>query len=322
MENRSNHILVGSVVLILLAVTLGFIVWIAGFSGGTDKRYDIFFKQSVDGLAKGSGVTFAGVPVGKVEEIVLLPDSPEFVRVRVSVQPDVPILQGTTATIAGVGFTGVSQINLDGAVKGAPPIACPATEQSAECPHGVPVIPTKPGALGELLNSAPQLLERLSTLTERLTEVLSDENQRSITGILGNIDRLSGALADRGPEIAATLAETRIAIQQAGQAAEKIGALAQTTNGVMADDVKPAMANLNKAIASAQQSMTTLNTVLEEARPGVRNLTTRTLPEVSQLVRDLTEMAEALTAVAGRLDRGGAGAVLGGSKLPDYEPGK
>jgi phospholipid/cholesterol/gamma-HCH transport system substrate-binding protein len=313
MENRSNHVLVGGVVLGLLVVTLVFIVWLAGFGSTSDREFDIFFKQSVEGLAKGSAVTFAGVPVGKVQEIVLLPENPDFVRVRIAVKEEVPILQGTTATIAGVGFTGVSQINLDGAMKGAPPIDEPG-------PAGRPVIPTKPGALGELLSSAPKLLERLTTLTERLTELLSDDNQKSITGILANVDRLSGALADRGPEIAATLAETRIAIRQAGDAAQKIGDLAATTNGVMSEDVKPAMANFNKAVTSAQHSLETLDGVLADARPGVKALSTQTVPEVSQLVSDLTDMSHALTAVANRLDKGGAGAVLGGGKLPEYKP--
>lgn len=313
MENRSNHILVGGVVLAMTVVTLIFIVWLSGFSNKSGREYDIFFKQSVEGLAKGSSVTFAGVPVGNVEDIVLIPQNPEFVRVRIAVKDQVPILQGTTATIASVGFTGVSQINLDGAMKGAPPIEEPG-------PEGVPVIPTKPGALGELLSSAPKLLERLTVLSERLTELLSDKNQQSITGILANVDRLSGALADRGPEIAATLAETRIAVRQAGDAAQKLGVLADTTNGVMSQDVKPAMQNLNKAITSAQHSMDTLDQVLTEAKPGVKSFSTQTIPEVSQLVSDLTEMSRALTAVANRLNQGGAGAVLGGGKLPEYKP--
>jgi phospholipid/cholesterol/gamma-HCH transport system substrate-binding protein len=313
MENRSNHILVGGVVLALTIVTLVFIVWLSGFSNKSGRQYDIFFKQSVDGLAKGSSVSFSGVPIGNVDDIVLIPENPEFVRVRIAVKDNVPILQGTTATIASVGFTGVSQINLDGAMKGAPPIEEPG-------PEGVPVIPTKPGALGELLNSAPKLLERITTLSERLTELLSDKNQQSITGILANVDKLSKALADRGPEIAATLAETRVAVKQAGDAAQKLGTLADTTNGVMTQDIKPAMQNLNKAVASAQKSMDTLDQVLTDAKPGVKSFSTQTIPEVSQLVSDLTEMSRALTAVANRLNSGGAGAVLGGGKLPEYKP--
>ena len=313
METRSNNVLVGGVVLALLAITIGFIIWVMNVSGGNDQKYDIFFKSSVGGLAKGSVVTFAGVPSGKVTDIKLMPDSPEFVRVRISVDEDTPILQGTSATIAGVGFTGVSQINLDGAMKGTAPLTEPG-------PFGVPVIPTKPGALGELLSSAPQLLERLTTLTERLSAMLSDDNQKSITGILANVNRLSSSLADRGPEIADTLAQTRLAVQQAAAAAEQIGKLAGTTNDMLTRDGRPLVADLRKAVASAQHSMETLDAVLTEAKPGLKGLSSQTLPEVNQLVRDLSTMAEALTNVAGRLDSGGAGGVIGGRRLPDYKP--
>ncbi len=311
METRSNQVLVGGVVLALLVATLGFILWIAQISGGDRQRYDIFFK-AVDGLAKGSSVTFAGVPSGKVEDIHLMPDSPEFVRVRISVDDQVPVLQGTTATIAGVGFTGVSQINLDGAIKGTPPIADPG-------PFGVPVIPTKPGALGELLSSAPQLLEKLTKLTERLTELLSDRNQTSIAGILANVQRLSGALAERGPEISASLAQLRVTLQQAGDAADQIAKRAGTTNAMMSRDGRPLIADLRRTVASAQHTMANLDAAVTDARPGLKALSTQTVPEISQLIRDLTEMSQALSAVAGRLDSGGAGGVLGGRKLPDYK---
>jgi len=313
METRSNHILVGSVVLALLAAVLVFTVWLARVAGGDSKEYDIFFKQSVDGLAKGSGVTFSGVPSGQIKEIKLWPQDPQFVRVRIRIDEDTPILQGTIATIAGVGFTGVSQINLDGAVKGAPPITEPG-------PYGEPVIPTKPGALGELLNSAPELLNRISTLTERLTELLNDKNQKSISGILAHVDKLSGDLADRGPEIAAAVVQLKTTMEQAGNAAERVGQLAETTNGVMADDVKPAMANLNKATVAAQHTLETLDATITDARPGIKAFSTQTVPQINQLARNLAEMSEALGAISNKLDRGGAGAVLGGSKLPDYKP--
>ena len=217
METRSNHVLVGAVVLILLAMVAIFTVWIARLSGGSEREYDIFFRQAVDGLAKGSAVTFSGVPSGQVKSISLWRPDPQFVRVRIAVNEETPILRGTTATIQG-SFTGTSTVSLDGAIKGAPPISCPEHGASSQCPLGVPVIPTKTGGLGAILNSAPQLLERLSTLTERLTGLLSDRNQASIAGILDNTNRLTDAIADRGPEIAATLAQTRIAIQQAGDA--------------------------------------------------------------------------------------------------------
>lgn len=318
METRSNHVLVGAVVLILLAVLALFTVWIARLGGQSEKEYDIFFKQAVDGLANGSAVTYSGVPSGQVKQIALWTPDPQFVRVRISVNDETPILQGTTATIQG-SFTGTSTVSLDGGQKGAPPITCPETNTKSECPYSVPVIPTKTGGIGAILNSAPLLLERLSTLTERLTGLLTDKNQASIAGILENTNRLSDALADRAPEIAATLAQTRVAIEQAGDAAQQVGELAKTTNGVLAEDVKPAMQNLNKAIISAQASAETLNAAIGDARPGLQTFSRQTIPEANKLVRDLRVTAAALSSIAEKVDQQGASSLLGQQKLPDYE---
>ena len=318
METRSNHVLVGAVVLILLALLAVFTVWLARLGATSEKEYDIFFRQSVDGLAKGSIVTYSGVPSGQVKTISLWKPDPQFVRVRVSIDADTPILQGTTASVLG-SFTGTSTVQLDGARKGAQPIACPNMQESAVCPYGVPVIPTKQGGIGAILNSAPQLLERLSTLTERLTGLLSDRNQTSIAGILENTNRLSDALADRGPEIAATLAQTRVAVRQAGDAAQQIGDLAETTNGVLAQDIKPTLANLNDAIKSAKQSADTLNATVGDAQPGLKTFSRQTVPEINQLVIDLRTTAGALSSIATKVDQQGASSLIGQGKLPDYK---
>src|SRR5678816_1570822 len=218
METRSNYVLVGSVTLALLVGLLVFIVWLAGLSNQATKCFDIYFSQGVGGLNKGSAVNFQGVPVGQIEKISLLPDRPEFVWVRVQVDSETPVLQGTTAQIKGVGFTGVSEIALEGAVKG-------ARQLTQAGPQGCPVIPASSGGLGALLNSAPELIERIQRLTERLTELLSDRNQNAISDILENVARTTKVLADRAPDLAATLADTRAAVREAAIAAKNAGVL-------------------------------------------------------------------------------------------------
>ncbi len=313
METRSNHILVGGVVLAMIAAVLAFIIWLSQVSGEERKYYDIFFRQAVDGLAQGSAVSFSGVPVGTVQAIALEPRTPEFVRVRIAVREDTPILQGTTATIAGVGFTGVSQISLDGGARGAPPISQPG-------PYGVPVIPTRPGGFAAILNSAPELLNRVSTLTERVTQLLSDRNQDTISDILDNTERASRAFADRSPEIAATLVEARTAIRQAGDAAERFGRVADTSDRLLNQEGQALVRDLRATIRSAQNTVDTLDATIGEARPGVQALTKQTIPEVGQLVRDLRETTDALRSITTRVDQEGATSILGAPKLPDYEP--
>jgi len=315
METRSNHILVGVVTLAMLALVAAFLVWIVRFGDGEMKEYDIFFSQSVAGLAAGTGVTFAGVPSGQVTKVELWKKDPNFVRVRIAVSEDTPILQGTTASIQNVSFTAPPNIQLDGAKKGAPPI----TDLG---PEGVPVIPTKPGALGELLNSAPMVVERLATLTERLTTLLSEENQKSISGILANSEKLTGSLAQQAPQLEALMEESRIAIRNAGQTAEKLSLLADNASGFLDNNGQPLAKNLANTLEAAAGSLRALEGVLNNAQPAAERFSNKTLPEVDQLVEDMQALTKSMTNVTERLDQGGAGSILSAPKLPDYEPGQ
>ena len=315
METRSNHVLVGTVVLALLVGVLLFTVWLAGLSTKRTNCFDVYFSQGVGGITKGTAVNYSGVPVGKVEKISLLPNRPEFVWVRIEVDGEAPILQGTTAQIKGVGFTGASEISLDGAVKGGKPI-----DQAG--PQGCPVIPSGSGGLGALLNSAPELLDRIQRLTERLTELLSDKNQNSIADILENFDKTSKVLADRAPDLAKAIGQAQVAAQNAGIAAQRVGILADSTNRLVNEQGKPAAEDLRKAIASVQRAADNLDTVVSEAKPGLNNFTKSTLPEANRLVHDLRDLSSSMQGFSDRLNQGGVGSVLGAPKLPDYKPGK
>ncbi len=305
--------------MLLLALLAGFIVWLSRANDGAKKEYDIFFQQSVNGLAKGSGVSFSGVPVGQIEKIELWGPDPEFVRVRIAIDRKVPILLGTVATINGVGFTGVSEIQLDGAVKGAPPLACPAENPRSACPAGVPVIPTKPGALGELLNNAPLLLERLSTLTERLTNILSDKNQASIEQILNNVESVTGQLASQGTGLQDAIREARITLKKTGDAADQIAAVAGSTSKLLDSDGRPLVADLRKTLSAANRSLAALETTMNNANPAIETLTTQTLPEVNQLARDMRDLSGSLKSVTERLDQQGISGIVGAPALPDYD---
>ncbi len=312
METRANYVWVGAVTLALLALVAAFIVWIARLNEGDRKEYDIFFKQSVDGLANGSSVAYSGVPVGKVERIELWPKDQRFVRVRISVDEKVPIVIGTTATIQG-SFTGVSDIQLEGGKKGAPPISDPG-------PDGVPVIPTTTGGLGAILANAPLLLERLATLTESLNLLLSDDNRRSISGILKNTDKMTGDLAKASPQVEQTLVELRGALAQARSALAAFEGVAGKTDELLGSEGSSLAVQLRETLASAEKAMDELNGTLKSARPALDQVSTSTLPAAESALRDLRSTSRALRNVTEKIDERGAGALLKGSDLPDYKP--
>ena len=312
METRANNVWVGAVTLALLAALALFFVWLAGLNKGEQNEYDIFFKQSVAGLAKGSQVSFAGVPSGQVDTIELWPTDPGFVRVRIKVDEQTPILVGTTATIQG-SFTGVSDIQLEGAVKGAPPISEPG-------PEGVPVIPTKRGGLGELLNNAPLLLERLATLTDRLTQILSDKNQASIAGILANTDRMTADLSEATPQVKATMQELQLTLRQATLTLGQFEAVAGKADNLLGTEGTQLAADLKQTLATARAAASELQGTLSDARPAMRQISSSTLPAAEATIRDLRSTSRALRDVTEKIDERGVGALVGGNKLPDYKP--
>lgn len=312
METRANHIWVGAVSLILLAMVAAFVIWLARLNHADEKEYDIFFKQSVDGLAKGSEVAFSGVPSGQVKEIELWPKDPEFVRVRIRLDDKVPILQGTTASVQG-SFTGVSTIALTGAVKGSPPIL-------EVGPEGVPVIPTRRGGLGELLSNAPLLLERLATLTERLTLLLSDKNQASIEGILANTERMSGTLAASAPKVDRTLAELQATLRQANLTLASFEKLAGSTDQLINGEGASLAQELRVTLKSAQSAADELKGTLGDTRPAMRQLSEDTLPAAEATLRDLKATSKAVRDITEKIQSQGASSLIGGGKLPDYKP--
>lgn len=315
METRSNYIMVGAVTVALLAGVLIFIVWLAGLSNKSTKCFDIYFAQGVGGLNKGSNVSFSGVPVGQVSKISLLPNRPEFVWVRIEVEEQTPVLQGTSAEIHGVGFTGVSEIQLTGAERGRPPI-----QQAG--PQGCPVIPATSGGISALLNSAPELIDRIQRLTERLTELLNDKNQNSISDILENIDATTAELRKRAPELGDTIVEIKTASHNAGLAANNVAALSANANRLVSEQGEPAAKDLRTAIAHVQQAADNLDAMITDARPGVQNFSKSTLPEANRLVREMRDLTQSLKGVSERVEQGGIGGTLGPEKLPDYKPGK
>ncbi len=315
METRANHLWVGAVTLVLLAALAAFIVWIARLGEGQQDEFDIFYGQSVSGLAQGSQVSFAGVPVGQVTEIALAKGNPEFVRVRIKVRSDVPILVGTQATIQA-SFTGVSTILLDGARKDNPAITCETTA----CPEGRPVIPPGRGGFGEIVANAPLLLERLATLTEQLNTILGPDNQDEIAGILRNTNRLTGGLADAGPELTANLKEFRTTMTEFNQTLDAFEKLALTTDSVLTKEGEPLAKELRETLVSANAALSSLSATLEDTRPAAQQLRTSTLPAAEATLQDLRATSRALRAVTEKLESEGAGALVGGKSLPDYKP--
>ena len=261
METRANYVWVGAVSLVLLALLALFIVWLAQLGNADRKEYDIFFEQSVGGLAKGSEVDLQGRPrrAGQGHRAVAAGS-----RVR----PRARLARRGHPDPAGHHRLDLGQLHrrFDGLARRR---ACAARRRSpSRGPEGVPVIPAEPGGLGEILASAPLLLERLATLTDRLTRLLSDENQASISGILANTDRMSAQMADMGPEFRAALVELKGTLAQSTETLDAFEGTLRSTDSLLNNEGQSLAREMRTTMQSAQQAATALEATLQDARPG------------------------------------------------------
>ena len=218
------------------------------------KCFDIYFSQGVGGLNKGSAVTFSGVPVGEIEQISLLPDRPEFVWVRIEVDAETPVLQGTTAADQGRRLHRGQRNPARRRGQGRPP---DRPGRAAGLP-GHPVDARAGSA--PCSTRAPELIDRIQRLTERLTELLSDKNQNSISDILENVDKTTACSPSARPTSPTRCGDARIAARNAGIAAQRVGVLADSTNRLVNEQGKPAAEDLRKAIAAVADARPTTST--------------------------------------------------------------
>jgi len=181
METKANYVAVGGFV---LACVLGLVVallWLAGAQYNSEfAYYRTYFSGAVTGLGNGTIVRYNGINVGHVSKLTFDPDDPKRVIVDLQVDPVLRIHADSVASIASEGFTGGSYVEIDGGS-----IKAPVLERRMFGDY--PVIPSKQSTLQALEQSAPEILDKINKVADRLNRILSDENIKSFSGILTNI---------------------------------------------------------------------------------------------------------------------------------------
>ena len=200
-------------------------------------------------------------------------------------------------------------------MKGAPPITAPGPG-----PDNAPLIPTKTSGLGALLSNAPLLMERLTTLTEKLTALLSDDNRNSMKQILVNTQTFTGTMAADAPQIKATLARLQDTLTQASAALTEFQKVAQTANQDLDPNADSLAHQMKDTLTAARQAAEGLRDTVGDVRPAARQLSQNTLPAAEDAIRDLRATTQSLRGLTEKIENHGAASLLGGQKLPDYKP--
>jgi phospholipid/cholesterol/gamma-HCH transport system substrate-binding protein len=219
MEPEARYTLVGTAVLVLLALLIGAVAWLAASGQGTDVRsYKIYFtRQSLEGLEVRSDVRMKGIRVGAVTRFSFSSRRPGTVEVIVGVEPSTPVKESTSAVVVRNLITGVATIRLENATENSPALKeAPAGESD-------PVIAEGASQLQQFSETVNELAQRADETLRRINATLSPENTVAISETLGNLRVISRDAKGVVTRLDGTLASIGTAATRIGQTTASLG---------------------------------------------------------------------------------------------------
>ena len=196
MENKSHAFAAGLFVLVVTALVVGLGVWLTR-DRGNYQSYELSSGEGVAGLQPQAAVRYKGVSVGRVTHIGFDSQASGNVLIRSAVSVDAPITPTTFAVLGYQGVTGLAYVLLDDAGEPYPAIA--------PGPSGLPRLPLRTSPFTQLFDQGPAILSRVQEATERINQVLSDDNQRLLRELLANTGQAAGSVHTLSQRLDATV---------------------------------------------------------------------------------------------------------------------
>lgn len=328
METRASHLVIGAFVLATVAALFGFVVWLAKVN--VDREfvvYKVFFTESVSGLGLGGDVRYRGIKVGRIADIGIDADDPG--RVEVTLELGTTVREGDKATVKPQGITGVSYIDISGAVKGSRALPSAVAGEPA-------VVPVEKAALEHLeqfvVQGLPEAAARFNTVAGRLAELLDQDNQRLVRTTLANIVELTAGLIARQDQLGRVFdsmeglsRELSATVRSVRQVSAKLETLADEANGALGEargllgsantlllqDVKRMIADLRGAARGLKAVTDEASGLLKDNREPLERFASEGLREFSRFVNDARILVASMSRLTERLESEGARFLLG-----------
>lgn len=278
MERDAHYAAVGIATIALLAALAVFSIWLARLQFNNDyDLYDIVFYGPVRGLSEGGEVHFNGIRVGEVTDLNLDPNKGDQVIARIRVDATTPIRVTSRAQLEPQGITGLNYIQI---TAGDPDSAL----LKAQYPDNVvPVLQSQPSPIAELLSGSGTVLAQTVDALNRVNRVLSDDNIRSFSTTLKNVEALSTELEARK----GMFEQLEQALTKANAAIDEYQKLGASARQLVEGDGREAVANINKAAEDAQQAVASINRTVNGLEGPATDFASTGLPQLQNAIQQL-----------------------------------
>jgi phospholipid/cholesterol/gamma-HCH transport system substrate-binding protein len=272
------------------------------------QKYEVKFKD-VAGLDDKSAVRIAGVRVGKVDGIRLLPDGTAVVKV--ALEKDIELRDGAFGQIRNLGMLGDKYIELS-----------PGRPDAPRLPEGAQINGSVPTGFDELTKLASdigkdvkdltgalsaslggekgeekinRIVDNLGSLAEALRELV-DSNRNNLDVTLANLKEFSSSIRETLARMDRILEDNRETVRSSLSNIDEITAKLKTTAdnlNSITGKVDTGQGTVGKLI-NDDETHRNLNDALQSVKSGVDSLNT-TLTKMNRLQLDLGFRGEYLT---------------------------
>lgn len=302
METNAKYVVIGSVVLIAIAAAFLFILELTQTKREYDE-YDVIFTERVSGLSVGAAVRFNGIQKGEVETLTIDPDNPSIVVARVQVDRNTPVKTDTKAELEFVGFTGLAIIQFVGGSPEAPMLK-DVTEDR------VPKLQADMSGFGAFLEGSGDVMAQANRL-------LSDDNINGVSGIIANVNAITGTFAENRDQITETLGNINAITADLARTTAKLDAAASGLQRFMEDDAPKTAAEIDALIRESRALIEDLHGITEENRASLRVFADQGLAQIAPAVAEARRLMQTLDAMLREIDRD-PNAYFFGERAPEY----
>lgn len=291
MEAEARYTLVGAVVLVVAAMCVLAVLWIAGKTDDMAYRYfTIYFRsQSMDGLDIDSAVKMRGIRVGMVSDFDFSTKPDDAVKVLVKVSDQAPVREGVRAYVKRNVVTGLATIELSN--------VSDHGKLLTEVPPGenYPVIAEGSSELDKVASAVSKMAENGAQVLDKINNLLSEENQANIAATLANLEEISNHLVSSRASLDAAVQGIRDASDEFRFAGASIAQAATRAEGSITDVGE----NAQQALKEAAHTLESLQMETRLISEKLQVLSDAGAQELGAMSRDVRTAADSVT-VAGQ----------------------
>lgn len=318
MESKAHYALIGTFVLLFFVVITAFVAWFSGaqFDQQFDD-YEVVFTGPVRGLSEGSEVRFNGLRVGEVTNLSLDTNNSSSVIVTIQVISDTPVHTDSYAQLEPLGLTGLNYIQIFSGDQNTPLLQ--------DLPGSGPYrIPGRMSQIDGFFEGGTSVIEGAQLALNRINSILTEDTVADVKGILANVNRLSGKLAelDIDPELAKrTLVAFEEAARNVADAAAALDKAASEAQGLISTDARALLTKAEGSLGEVDNTLADISVLanngtglVTDTRDAVNRLSNSSLTDLETTLDDLQRLVETLNDIADGIEQNPIQFIVGEEK--------